>query len=284
MKLGSSDIAKLYLGADEATKVYFGADQVYPAAGPSRPAIVQAGLSYWLDPLYDWNSGTPTDYVSTETGTVNGSLTTEAETGAIIGWDGLNESSTTTWIDFTNVITDLEPVGSGTYEFTQTYWLYIPDLRANSRAWITIDHKRTSDAYNHALILRNEYGNRTEFLLSLPPTGEPNLQVPIGGEAPYNGKWFAFAVTKTAGGGFKIWRRRYDDSSWTTATSGDASISRPYTAGNPYRIGKTINGTRSDRYTLPTGAKLGPIKWYNVELSEADLNTNFDAEKARFTP
>jgi hypothetical protein len=253
-----------------------------PAAGPSRPAIIEDGLSYWLDPLFDWNSGTPTDYVSSEAGTVNGSLTIEAETGAIIGWDGANESSTTTWIDFTNVITDLAAVGSAGYEFTQTYWLYVPDLRANSPAWITIDHKQTSDPYNHALILRNEYGDRTEFLLSLPPTGEPNLQVPIGSEGAYNGKWFAFAVTKTAGGGFKIWRRGATDSSWTTATSGDAALSRPYAAGNPYRIGKTINGTRSDRYTLPVGAKVGPIKWYNVELNETQLNTNFDAEKARF--
>lgn len=49
MKLGATDISKVYLGATEVTKAYLGSVEVYSSAPEPLPEYISDGLVLWLD-------------------------------------------------------------------------------------------------------------------------------------------------------------------------------------------------------------------------------------------
>lgn len=142
MKLGSTDISKVYLGQTEVTKAYLGSIEVYSSAPEPLPDYISDGLVLWLDGKLKGNTA------DAWTDLVGGIVFTQKSSGVIFNSDNVQFDGSNDKVLISSV------TGSSDY------------IPVNSVATLEICYNNTSGKTNRCLFYAGNYNGALCFHIS----------------------------------------------------------------------------------------------------------------------
>ena len=250
IKLGSSDISKLYLGSTEVTKAYLGSDVVYaPSAGGGW---VTTDLVQYIDPFASIiGGGTVSDLSGNgNDATINGSMSTDAS-GWVLGSGKYLTGMASTDLsgDYSiEIWFNADTLAGG----TQPGLIYVYGGGGRPSTGIAVDG--TSGLYSQT---RSTSGGVT---FQLRWAGTLN-----------DSAWHHFVVTRISGTTYFYRDKVLADSTATTAGN--------LTSSNVWKIGGPI-GTFLRYWT--SSDRLGLFRIYEKGLDTSEITQNYDANKADY--
>lgn len=247
----------------------------FPATQP-----LQTQLTFWLDPgntdSYSGTGTTWTDMVTSTNGTIPGTWNYSSDFGGVFETGtaaGPNYGFNSTWL----------PATSGTYQDELTY-----------EAWISIDD--VSTVYNGVIssaestsdlglsIVTNGGGAWTGMIQR---AGQSNMSYMYtdhsDGSPTVNDKWYHVAIAAD-NDGHEYYINTVSGSSYGNAVDSpnyygimDTSVS---TNDQTLGVGRLYASSASTSYSLK--GRFGPVRVYQKKLTSAEIQFNYDLEKARF--